>query len=219
MEINCAQCNKRCVRNGFQSNGRQRYKCNFCGKRQQLEYVYCACKSSINSKIIILTKEGLGIRSIARVLNISATTLLKRLVAIAKSIKMPLISKGKIYEVDEMRTFIKSKNNLIWIVYALERMTKKVICFSVGKRTNRTLDYVIKTLELSEAEKIFTDGLRNYRFLIPSDMHIVKRFGTNKIERNNLSLRTHLKRLNRRTICFSRSLVILNAILKIYFWT
>ncbi|WP_291287929.1 IS1 family transposase, partial [Flavobacterium sp.] len=49
--------------------------------------------------------------------------------------------------------------------------------------------------------------------------HSVKRFGTNHIERKNLTLRTHLKRLNRRTICYSKSLVVLIVILKIYFWT
>ncbi|WP_255539589.1 IS1 family transposase [Flavobacterium sp. CLA17] len=39
------------------------------------------------------------------------------------------------------------------------------------------------------------------------------------MERKNLTLRTHLKRLNRRTICFSKSLVVFTAVLKIYFWT
>ena len=50
--------------------------------------------------IIQLTKEGLGIRSTARVLGISTTTLLKRIIAIANSIPQPIISKGKTYEVD-----------------------------------------------------------------------------------------------------------------------
>ncbi|WP_262497378.1 MULTISPECIES: IS1 family transposase [Chryseobacterium] len=49
-------------------------------------------------------------------------------------------------------------------------------------------------------------------------MHQTKRFGTNAIERKNLSIRTHLKRLNRKTICFNKSIVMLTSILKIYFW-
>ncbi len=39
------------------------------------------------------------------------------------------------------------------------------------------------------------------------------------MERFNLNLRIHLKRLNRRTICFSKNLIVLTAVLKIYFWT
>jgi IS1 family transposase len=35
---------------------------------------------------------------------------------------------------------------------------------------------------------------------------------------DNLLVRTHLKRLNRKTICFSRSLTVLMAVLRIYFW-
>nr|WP_300354724.1 IS1 family transposase [Chryseobacterium sp.] len=64
-----------------------------------------------------------------------------------------------------------------------------------------------------------TDKLRHYQYLIPKDIHHTKKFGTNCIERKNLNIRTHLKRLNRRTICFSKSILILTSILKLYFWT
>ncbi|MCD0472576.1 IS1 family transposase [Flavobacterium sp. JAS] len=219
MKIKCNFCNGKCIKNGFQSNGNQRYKCCVCQKRQQIDYRYNAYKRDVNQEIVLFTKEGLGIRSTARILKISATTLLKRIVSIAGSIIKPIISKGKTYEVDELCTYIRHKKNYIWLVYALERNTKTVVSFNVGKRTNKTLSRVLETLKLSEAKEIFTDRLKNYRYLIEEKLHSVKRFGTNHIERKNLTLRTHLKRLNRRTICFSKSLVIFTAVLKIYFWT
>ena len=219
MKIKCKFCNGKCIKNGFQSNGNQRYKCRVCQKRQQSDYGYNAYKSNINQNIILFTKEGLGIRSTARILKISATTLLKRIVSIARNITKPIISKGKSYEVDELCTYIRHKKNYIWLVYALEKNSKTVVSFNVGKRTNKTLSRVLETLKLSEAKKIFTDRLKNYRYLIDEELHFVKRFGTNHIERKNLTLRTHLKRLNGRTICFSKSLVIFIAVLKIYFWT
>lgn len=218
MKIKCNFCSGKCIKNGFQSNGNQRYKCCVCQKRQQSGYGYNAYKNNINQDIILLTKEGLGIRSTARILQISTTTLLKRIIAIAKNIQQPIISKGKTYEVDEMCTYIHHKRNFIWLVYALERDSKRVVSFNVGKRTNKTLSRVLTTLKLSEAKKIFTDRLKNYRYLIEEKLHSIKRFGTNHIERKNLTLRTHLKRLNRRTICFSKSLVVLVSVLKIYFW-
>src|SRR5690606_40477220 len=67
----------------------------------------------------------LGISSTARVLQNSTTSLLKRIISIASKIPRPFISKGKVYEVDELRTYLKSKTKLIWIVYALERKTKR----------------------------------------------------------------------------------------------
>jgi len=218
LKIECNFCNGKCIKNGFQINGSQRYKCTICRKGQQKEYNYKACKTSTNKNTIIFTKEGLGIRSTARILKISTTTLLKRIVSIARNIHQPVIGRGKIYEVDEMCTYIRHKRNFIWLVYALEKESKNVVSFNVGKRTNKTLSRVVDTLKLSEAKKIFTDKLKNYKYLIDENLHSVKRFGTNNIERKNLTLRTHLKRLNRKTICFSKSLVILISILKIYFW-
>jgi insertion element IS1 protein InsB len=75
-----------------------------------------------------------------------------------------LSSKGKTYEVDEMCTYIRHKRNFIWLVYALEKNSKNVVSFNVGRRTNKTLSHVLDTLKLSEAKKIFTDRLKNYRY-------------------------------------------------------
>lgn len=176
-------------------------------------------KKNINPDIILLTKEGLGIRSTARVLKISTTTLLKRILKIAKAILQPEIFCNQSYELDKMRFFIGHKSNPMWLVYAVNKTTKEMAGFYVGKRTNKTLNQIIKTLINSKAEKIFTDKLKNYKYLIPQEIHSTKRFATNTIERINLNIRTHLKRFNRRTICFTKSRMILNAILKIYFWT
>lgn len=206
------------VKYGKTKSGKQRFICKNCKKTQVENYTYQAYQPNINQQTITLTKEGLGIRSTARVLHISTTTLLKHIVTIAQNIPQPVIPKGKTYEVDEIRTFLKRKNKLTWIVYALERENKKVVSFSVGPRTNKTLNAVLKTLGFSEAKHIFTDGLKNYSYLLAKGIHKVKHYGTNHIERNNLNLRTHLKRLNRKTICFSRSLAVLTAVLKIYFW-
>ncbi|MDQ1098570.1 IS1 family transposase [Chryseobacterium sp. SORGH_AS909] len=83
----------------------------------------------------------------------------------------------------------------MWLTYAFQKTTKQIVSFHVGKRTNKTLSYVIETLIHSRAEKIYTDQLRNYRFLTPKTIHSTRRFGTNSIERSNLTTRTHIKDL------------------------
>jgi insertion element IS1 protein InsB len=217
--LQCLQCfNNMSVKNGKTKSGKQRLVCKSCKVTRVVSYSYRAYNTDLNKNIVLLTKEGLGIRSTARVLQISTTTLLKRILIIAHNIENPIISLGKEYEVDEMRTYIKHKGNLIWIVYALEKKSKEVVCFNIGKRTNKTLNYVLESLKLSKAKKIFTDKLSNYKYLIAKKVHSTRLFGTNHIERKNLSIRTHLKRLNRRTICYSKCLVVLSAVLKIYFW-
>ncbi len=65
-----------------------------------------------------------------------------------------------------MRTFIKCKENLIWIVCAMERVSKNIFSFTIGKQTNKTFNFVNTNLKLSQSKKIFSDKLKNYTFLI-----------------------------------------------------
>lgn len=216
----CSRCvgeKSKFIKFGKTKNGKQRFQCTSCRKTTVLNYFYQAYRQNINTKIVRLTKEGMGIRSIARFLRISTTTLLKRIINISNYIQSPSINYSKVYEVDELRTYIGNKKQIVWLVYALEKDNKNVVCFNLGKRTNETLNSVIKILIKSKATSIFTDKLRNYQYLIPKEIHQTKRFGTNSIERKNLSIRTHLKRLNRKTICFSKSILMLTHVLKIYF--
>ena len=204
------------IKSGFTDNKKQRYKCKKCGKRFITEYTYNAYQLSINQQISTLTKESVGIRGTARILKISTTTLLKRIILIAEKIPEPTISSNGIYEVDELRSFVLKKNNQIWLAYALERTNRQVVSFAVGARTNQTLNGVL--CKLCTAKKIYTDKLRQYKSLIPKRMHRTPLYGTNHIERKNLTIRTHIKRLSRRTICFSKSIFVLGSVVKIYFW-
>jgi insertion element IS1 protein InsB len=212
------KCGIYMIRYGKDSKMKQRYFCKKCKTTKVEFYTYNAYKQETNQNIVSLTKEGVGILGTARLLKISPTTLLKRIKEIASNIAQPAIPKDKSYEIDEMRTFCKTKDKLVWIVYALEKESKKIVSFNVGARTNKTLAKVIKTVTLSNPKKIYTDKLINYKSLIEKGIHNTKNRATNSIERMNLTLRTHLKRLNRRSIAFSRSVVVLSAVLRIYFW-
>lgn len=167
----------------------------------------------------MLTKEGCGIRSISRILELSHTTVVNRIVKIGSSIRRQTsVLPGKQYQMDELFTYVGCKDNSICVAYAFECDISGVIDFVVGRRNKNNLQKVLNTLFLSDAKLITTDKLNLYKEVIPSEIHSIKHRGINHIERKNLTIRTHLKRLNRRTICFSKSLIVLTAVLKIYFW-
>ena len=107
---------------------------------------------------------------------------------------------------------------MIWVVSAYCKETKSIVRVHVGSRTNKTLNRVLDSLKLATAKKIYTDKLKQYRFLIAKKNHSTQARGTNHVECMHLNLRTHLKRLNRRSIGFSRSRIMLISILKIYLW-
>ena len=99
----------------------------------------------------------------------------------------------------------KPKEKECWIIYAIERTTRSVVDFVVGRRTCENAKKVIDLILSYFPSKIHTDRLNMYPNLIPKKIHSRKLYGTNHIERNNLTLRTNFKRLQRRTICYSKS--------------
>lgn len=216
----CSKCvdEGKVIKNGKTKNGKQRYKCKRCRKSFVGNYSYKAYESGINDWVVSLLKESAGIRSISRLLGISTKTVMLRILGISKNVVLPMIPLGKSYEVDEMCTYIGNKSRRRYIAYSLRVDTREVLRFAIGTRTLKHLHKVIEPLLLSNAKRIHTDKLREYGSLIPGKTHRTKKNGTNHIERMNLTLRTHLKRLNRRTICYSKSLAMLVACLKIYFW-
>lgn len=214
----CKYCNGSCIKHGNSKQGNQRFLCKTCNKTFVGQYRYNTYLNSTNSNVVKLLKEGCGIRSIARLLNISATTVLKKIQQIAKATSKPPILFAKTYEMDELCTYVQQKTKQLWVAYAMQSDTKAVVDFTVGSRTTKTLQLITEALVLSNATKVCTDKLPQYKSLLPSAIHCTKQYGTNHIERKNLSLRSHLKRLNRRTICFSKSAAMLTACLTIYFW-
>lgn len=212
----CRFCNNSCIRKGWSKNT-QKYCCKTFFKYQRDQYVYQSCLIK-DKQIIQLTKEGCGIRSVGRILKISPTTAINRILKIASTLKRSSpVSLGQTYQVDELFTYIGNKNNCVCIAYSLNPTTGEVIDLVVGRRNKTNLKRIISTLLLSDAKQITTDKLNIYKELIPKEIHSTKNRGINHIERQNLNLRTHLKRLNRRTICYSKSLTLLVAAVKIYF--
>ena len=100
--MKCKFCKGKCVKNGFQKDGAQRYKCKKCGKTLQGDYKYKAYDADIDNQIVLLTKEGVSIRGLGRCLGVSVSTVLVRIKRIADGIKTPQIKPHREYEVDEM---------------------------------------------------------------------------------------------------------------------
>lgn len=218
METLCRCCSGACVRKGKSGNV-QLYRCRRCAKYQRTSYRNRACEPGVNERIVTYVKEGCGIRSVARILRISPTTVIIRIKRIAGRMRRPqALALGRSYELDELATYCRRKADRVWVAYALERTSRAVVNVAVGARTKKNLSRVVSPLLLARPRSLTTDRLDIYRLLIPPALHRVKVFGINMIERHNLTLRTRLKRLGRRTICFTRSLAMLEACVMIALW-
>ena len=217
--MKCKKCDQdNCIKKGKRNN-KQRYFCKGCRINFQEGYVYQALKPNTDTAIILLLKEGCGVRSISRILKISTATVLSRILKIGNQVRAPYFDQLACkFEVDELWSFIGTKKNVVWIIYGIERKTGQVIDFLVGRKTTANIKPLINKLVTLLPKQIYTDKLNIYRSLVPDHMHSVLPYCTNHIERKNLTLRTHVKRLARKTICFSKKQEYLEAHLRIYFW-
>lgn len=161
--MDCIHCEGHCIKKGLQKNGAQKYRCKSCMRYQQQTYRNKAWLPHINRDIARFLRESVCIRGIGRLADISVQTVISRIKKMAQSIKEPPLSKGKTYEVDELRTYIDHKGRLAWVVLAYERETKRIVRFSVGARTNKTLKTVLDSLISRTLRKLYfrsTEGKR-----------------------------------------------------------
>ena len=64
--------------------------------------------------------------------------------------------------------------------------------------------------------RYYTDKADVYRRHLPPDQHSIGKLSMQKIERKHLTLRTRLKRLARKTLCFSRLCFIHDLLIELY---
>ena len=107
-----------------------------------------------------------------------------------------------------MWSFVGNKKNKRWLWYAYEPVSKKIIAHVFGDRSRYTLNRLLELLEPFNISLISTDLFAVYQAVIPEQKHIVGKIFTQGIERNNLSLRNRIKRLQRKTIAFSKSIAM-----------
>ena len=106
---------------------------------------------------------------------------------------------------DEMWSFYKSKKNQEWLWWAVDHNTSKPLAFVFGTREHGCLDRLLNLLKPFGINKFYTDKNFAYESRIPQDLLETGKRNTQKIERQHLTLRTRIKRLARKTICFSKS--------------
>ena len=109
-------------------------------------------------------------------------------------------------EVDEMWSYVGKKHAPRWLWHAIDHGTGAVLAYVFGRRKDAVFLQLKALLEPFGITRYYTDHWGTYaRHLDPEEHHPGKH-NTQQIERKHLTLRTRIKRLTRKTICFSRSI-------------
>ena len=151
---------------------------------------------------------GNGVRAICAITGFSRD----KVQAALKRSHHQITPKQKHYDtlqVDELHTFVGSKKNKVWLIYAYHAKTSEIVAFVWGKRDLQTalaLKQRLKELKVSY-EGIASDNWDAFvnAFSDTGDQWVGKQH-TKAIEGNNCRIRHRLSRAVRRSCCFSKSM-------------
>ena len=108
-------------------------------------------------------------------------------------------------EVDEMWSFVRRKKEPRWLWHAMDHRSGKGLAYVFGRRQDEVFLKLKALLEPFGITKYYTDYWGAYTRHIEADQHQPGKCNTQQIERKHLTLRTRIKRLVRKTSCFSKS--------------
>ena len=115
-----------------------------------------------------------------------------------------------------MWSFVGSKAHQRWLGHAIDPLTGVVLAYGFGSRAEEVFVELQKLLKPFGLEHFYTDAAGVYDRHLPATAHTVGKLHTQQIERKHLTLRTRLKRLARKTICFSKSVFMHDTVIGLF---
>ena len=115
------------------------------------------------------------------------------------------VPRGLSSECDEMWSYVGRKANPRWLWHAIDHHTGQVLAYVFGRRQDKVFLRLQALLEPFGITRYYTDGWGTYERHVDTEKHIVGKEHMQRIESKHLNLRTRIKRLVRRTICFSKT--------------
>ena len=181
--------------------------------------------------IIDMSLNASGVRDTARSLHICPNTVLRELKKKAtalESVNTALlrtldpaqivveIEQAGEAEIDEMWSFVGNKGNPRWLWHAIDHHTGAVLAYVFGRRKDEVFLRLKALLEPFGLTRFYTDHWGAYTRHLDPDVHSPGKRNTQKIERKHLTLRARIKRLVRKTICFSKTIQMHDIVLGLF---
>lgn len=191
--MTCMKCDVRCQRFGKHRNGLRRFRCPQCKKTYTEPHQLTLGEMYVSEEKIVLALrmllEGNSIRSTMRITELDSNTITKALVLPGErceKVMARLIINVPVKDVqcDEIWSFIQKKEKRVqpgddpnfgdaYCFTAIERHSKLILNFALGKRDQRTTDAFIEGLRHATASSNFqitTDGFAPYRSAISNTL-------------------------------------------------
>ncbi|MBF1994395.1 IS1 family transposase [Serratia symbiotica] len=123
----------------------------------------------------------------------------------SKPVVTRVFAKSKLHHMgNEVWSFVGSKKKQRWSRYAWEPHLKRLVAYSFARRSKKTCRKSLRLLSgpVSSSGGQTTSAAYD---MLPDKKHITGKLYTQRVERENLTLRNRPKRLNRKTFGHSKS--------------
>jgi insertion element IS1 protein InsB len=117
---------------------------------------------------------------------------------------------------DAMGSFVGHKGQQRWRWHASDPQRGTVLAYVFGSHTDAVCVQWKKLLAPFGLLHLYTDDWGAYQRHILPAQHTRGKQHTQKIERKHLTLRTRIKRLARKTICFSKSIQMHDTVIGLF---
>lgn len=115
-----------------------------------------------------------------------------------------------------MWSFVQSKQQQRWLWHAIDHNSGVVLAYVLAPRHDEAFVKLKALLEPFEITHFYSDGWGAYERHLDTAIHMIGKRNTQNIERKHLTLRTRIKRLARKTICFSKSEQMHNIVIGLF---
>jgi insertion element IS1 protein InsB len=220
MTICCPDCgSSKIKKNGHIHNGKQNHCCKACGRQFVENSEQKVISEGEKERIRKLLLERIPLRGICRVMGVSLRWLLGFMTSEYEQLPDDLHFQSRAEtdklliwslesEVDEMWSFVGSKESKQWVWIAMDVRSRQIITFYVGDRSRESARKLWESIPRNYREQatFYTDDWQAYNGIIPSDRHRVVKGKANHIERFNCTMRQRISRLVRKALSFSKKL-------------
>jgi insertion element IS1 protein InsB len=124
--------------------------------------------------------------------------------------------RGLTSELDEMWSYVGKKAEPRWLWHAIDDHSGAVLAYVFGRRKDEVFLQLQELLASFHLTRFYTDGWGAYERHIDPAQHTIGKAHTQKIESKHINLRTRIKRLMRRTVCFSKTTTMHDLVLGLF---
>ena len=197
--MHCPKCkSSQKKKNGFR-RGKQSYRCKNCGCQYVENPQPRGYSNEVKQLCLKMYLNGMGFRALA----------------LGNGDEPQDDEIPEITEIDELQTVVGNRKNRFWIGSVVNHQKQGIILWNIGERSHESFKPIWQIIKCWHSFFYVTDGWKVYPMYIEPEDHLVSKTYMTRVEGENTRLRHYLARLHRKTLCYSKSLLLLKYSLRL----